>query len=685
MKQFIILILLVFPLTTNAQQLDLDSLIIQREKVQEINDLAMIYKCSEDAMEFRWAPTNAVTWKMGNLFGYTLERMSINSDEFLPVGTGKFMPTPENEWPEITEKNKYMAIAAQCIYGKSEVTGFGQKSQDMENRFTFNLLAADFNKEAANASGLYYLEKDTSETSFAVYRIYTFDPVTNESSDTAYLHAKHSVSQDIYPPNLQLEEQDGAIKLVWKGGGQEYSDNKLTAYHIERSTDGKEFTRLNKEPYTMVSTNLRSNTNFTTYIDSVENGIVFQYRVAGLDPFGDQTRPSDIVQGMGIDLTPPSAVSDVNTEVIDNSIIRINWQWADINQQKDLKGFNIYIGNKSEGPFVKFNKSMLGRDVRTFETEKIMQSGFVFFYIEAIDENNNTSNSIVTHGHIVDMIPPGIPTNLTAEIDSSGMVLIQWDAPADDDIKGYELFYANSKNHIFTKQSIPIIQQNFYVDSVTLNTLSQELYYKVVTVDNNYNRSDDSDVFTAMRPDIIPPSASIFKSYLAEEDGITIEWIASNSNDVASIQLMRRISDQDWKIIEEFDRYQTTFIDRKVEGGVIYEYNLVTTDIAGNSSVPQNTLTLEAIKPFFLEDVENLEVSKEGENMVLSWKYDEVSEYDFMIYKTNSNGNLISYKKVEGENTLSIPYARESNHSFAIKAKGQDGRSSKMSETISLK
>ena len=680
MKQLIIIFSIIFPLLLTAQEEILDTLEYNTE-IQKINDLAMIYKCSDNAIEFRWAPTNPVTWKMGTLYGYTFERMSANSDSFLPVENGNFSPITKDQWPDLMNNdNKYMAIAAECIYGTSETVGFGQAAQDMENHFTFNLLAADFNKEAAEASGLYFTEKDTSEVSFGVYRMYTYDPVTFESSDTAYLYASYKGEQKIYPPELKSENMDGAVKLAWQGGGQERSDNKLTAYYIERSTDGKSFERLNVDPYVMVSTNVSRNTNLTTYIDSVENGLSYYYRVIGIDAFADLTEPSELVEGMGIDLTLPPVVQNIRTGVVENNTVTLEWDNSSLTD--NIIGFNVCRSLTSKDGFTKINEELLSKETSYFETERIIQSGFLFYYIETVGVNGMVAQSGVNHVHFDDEIAPQAPTNLIAEIDSNGLVLIRWDAPSDTDIKGYELFYANKKEHIFTKKSIPIIKNEYFIDSVTIKTLTEEIYYKIVAVDHSYNRSDDSEVFEAMRPDVIPPSASIFKGYYADEGVIQIEWIASTSTDVVSIELMRRSKDEDWMLIEAFDATNPLFKDLSVEEGVTYEYNLITTDDSGNNSIPERTLVLDGIKSFYLEEVQDLQLKKIEDNISLSWKYDDLNKHSFMIYKANDNGDLISYKKISGKNEISLPFRDNQRYSFAVLAKGQDGRKSKISKTV---
>jgi hypothetical protein len=675
-KVFIALI--VFPLGIYGQQ--------TQTEIQ--NDILLISKGTPEGIALRWAPTNVRTWQMGIEHGYTIERMTVDTNIYLPLGPGIFKPLPASDWPKAAEGEEinYMHAAAKCMYESSNAKGFVNQAEDLSNRHTFHLMIADFDKEAAEASGLSFFDQDNSMSNLARYRIFSYDPVNNVSSDTFETIIGYYGEEPIIAPKLEIKEMDGAIKLFWSEGGQVESSSKLNAFHIERSTDGANYTRLNDQPFMNGITDLNPNNEFTVFIDSVENGIPYQYRVIGLDAFADQTNPSNVVKGMGIDLTPPSAVSKLTNEIIDNRLIRLNWEWNASSNDEDFMGFNVYAGLKKEGEFRKINKEILSKETRTFETEEILNPGFIFYYVEAVDENANTSTSLFSAALIVDDIAPGPPTNLTAEIDTNGMIFIQWDAPEDNDIQGYELHFANRIDYTYSKRAVPIIENEFFIDSTTLKTLTKDIFYKVVTVDNNLNRSEFSEVFKASRPDIIPPSASIFKDYISNEGVLEIHWIPSSSNDVVSIEMYKRSNkDRAWKIVADFDPSNRVYKDANVKGGVFYEYNLITKDAAGNAASPKTTLTLEGIKPFYLPTVAIFEAERMEETILLNWQYEGAENYDFIIYKSNANGDLVSYKNIDVTTSYTIP-ANESNlYSFAIMAKGADGRKSKLSEIVTLK
>ncbi len=689
MKYFITILAINICLISFGQNVELDSTVYEVQPTNlkdslELDDIMMITKSSEVGIEFRWAPTNVKTWYMAIEHGYTLERMVGKSKEYELVG--KIFPWSKDKWkPFVNDDNKYMAVAAMSIYGEKEASGFVQAGNDAQNRHAFTLLAADLNKQAAEASGLYYAINDKTDESFGMYRIYTFDPITFESSDTAEVIGAYLGNQEILPPQLSIIEQDGALELEWYGGGRLRYNEKLTAYHIERSSDGINFTKLLEEPFINAETALQLDNEYTSYIDSVENGVKYYYRVLGIDAFADVTEESNVVSGTAKNKTAPSVATGLEAKEIESQKINLTWDWQQNDELGLLTGFNIYRSHTGDGQYEKINKELLTISTRTYLDESPNINRLNYYYIESVGEYGNVSASAYTLGHIVDLIAPQAPANLSGEIDTNGMVLITWDAPEDKDVLGYEVFFSNSEDYEYVKKATQIIENEFFVDSVTLKTLTKDIYYKVVAVDYNFNRSDFSQTVIVKRPDIIPPAPSVFTNYKVTEDGIAFTWAASTSDDVRSIELHRREAGGKWEVISDFDPMLNQYLDSKVKEGVVYEYNLITSDESNNISVPEKTLLLEGLKSFYLSEIKKLNIDKKGEFVELSWEFKDIENHTFVIYKEASDGALLTHKVLEGKNQLSVPYQKGKKYTFAVKARAKDGRESPLSEPIRLK
>ncbi|MCB9271679.1 MAG: hypothetical protein H6561_19300 [Lewinellaceae bacterium] len=70
------------------------------------------------------------------------------------------------------------------------------------------------------------------------------------------------------------------------------------------------------------------------------------------------------------------------------------------------------------------------------------------------------------------------------------------------------------------------------------------------------------------KPDVIPPSPSIFSDYRVSEDTIRLYWLRSVSADVESVHLERRADEGPWSQVTDFSDTSTVYMDTDlVEGG----------------------------------------------------------------------------------------------------------------------
>lgn len=649
-------------------------------------DIYLISKRDDAGIHFRWAPSSPYVWQMGKEYGYTLQGRSTKTLQYEDVQDQSIMPWPETKWKaNIAKGNKYLQVAATSMYGETSIeSGFVNEANDVANRHGFSLLTADLDKEAAEAQGLYYyLPQDTTNT-YIDYRIYIYAPKENYSSDTAIVSSPLDLSKEMFPPELLAKGKDGAIELKWKGMASYRANRKYTAYHIERSVDNKNFSRLTDVPFMNTGASRINNSKYTVYIDSVENDRTYTYRVIGVDAFADISAPSEVVSVSALDLTPPDAVSDFTITELSGEKLKLQWKWngSDKLSNSDVAGFNIYRSYGKKKDYVKLNDNILSPNKRSFVDDNPDIRRLNFYYVESVDVNGNAAKSLINYNQIVDVTPPQSPTNLTAEIDTNGMVLLQWSAPKDDDIQGYEIFFSNSAKNRFSKINAPIVSETFFVDSITLETLTKNIHYKVVAVDYNFNRSEHSEYVSAKRPDIVPPATSIFTKYEVSPEGIYFEWLPSSSNDVSAIRLDRRTADTDWKVMDSFDSKLLQYMDRDVSEGILYIYRLVTEDDAGNVSYNSDPLKLEALKSFYLPMFHAVSVEKNKGKLVLNWEYDPNNIHEFVIYRKEGQEPMRTLKRLKEVNMYIDATAKEGKqYRYAIKAVGLDGRESELYET----
>ena len=54
--------------------------LIAQDTVSSVSNLRIIAKHKGSEVLLRWAPLNPVWWKLGNKYGYTLQRTTLNKD-----------------------------------------------------------------------------------------------------------------------------------------------------------------------------------------------------------------------------------------------------------------------------------------------------------------------------------------------------------------------------------------------------------------------------------------------------------------------------------------------------------------------------------------------------------------------------------------------------------------------------
>lgn len=655
-----------------------------QETSGELKDIQILHKQTADGVVLRWAPLRPDTWLVGNQNGYSLERGTMENGTLVwsALGKGLFKPWPMEDWrPIVNDDKPYCAAAVMCIHGegKENLDGIIKQAEDLENRHGFNLLAADFDADAATASGLRTSIKSIDLDETNIFRIYTHDGRT--SSDTSYITVlKDQITQPVEIDTLLAEEQDQSIILTWPNARDGIG---YTGYYIERSDDGHEFERLNEQPFFNVTTNLIDDIKMITYVDSLDqNYQKYTYRVVGVDPFADLGPYSQLVVAMGRDRTPPPIAYDLEVIQNEETMLDISWKW---NGDEELQGFKIYRSLDPDENFTLISDNLLKPKNRTF-TDKTPDRRFTnYYYISSVDKDGNEGKSPVTFGFTKDSTPPDPPARLRADIDSTGVVLIEWEAPRAEDIRGYQVFFSYDPDIEFAVKSGDLIDSTYYVDRLQLRSLTEDVYYYIVAFDWSYNESPASEIYKLKKPDITPPSPSIFKDYNVEVGGIEIDWIKSTSTDVASVVMERKSKSQDWAELSAFDMTSQRHVDRDIVEGTVYTYRLKTIDDDGLITYSDGELRLKARKPFFIDPVTKLQAKQSDGAVKLSWSYPQRTDYKFVIYKV-LEGNKRTLDKVSGETA----YTDNSNKSgqsvsYVIKVEGPDGRESQMSEEVKLK
>lgn len=676
----------------SAQELSID-------QVMSKKNFYVISRVNKGEVVLRWAPTSADLWENTNSVGYHIDRLKVpdNMNQSPPtferLTATPIQPWPSANWEALVEEDDNAAIAYMTIYGERPADEGGlylqmRKNDELKGKsYFFAMTAASQSAKAAEAMGLSFIDKDITAATRYIYRVYAAAPLPNQPLDTAMV----MVNTDEYtvqlpPQGLSTVSLEKQVVIKWPTA---INRIQFSAYHLERSSNANgPFTRLNDAPILQLNSDAVPSFNeHFKRIDSVgQNYQPHYYRIIGITQFGEQSPPSEAVLGMGRDFTPPTSPVLEEIETKDNA--RVELAWNKHHFEPDFAGFIVGRSALAEGPFTPLHDQLLPRVVSTFTDDRPNPAGLNYYQITAVDTAGNASQSFARYALFLDTFPPAAPLGLTGAVDSNGRVNLSWDPNTELDLKGYRVYFANAADHPFIQISPTLLTETRYEDSITLNTLTEEIFYRVVAVDQGLGHSPYSEFIRLERPDIIPPSSGVFNRYSVNKDNtVLLEWTPSSSHDLAGQQLYRKESGTT-KLIATFDASTSRFQDTALQNGATYEYTLQAIDDDGLQSPHSISLDVSITEVTQETPVSRLTAfyNKEKGYTEIAWAYaDELMQNRrFVIYRAIPGSELRSYESVQGATSFRDFQAdRAGEFSYAIMVVSPKGKST-MSSLVNV-
>lgn len=669
--------------------------------------ISVIGKVKENTILLRWAGVTPMTWQQENKYGVVIERFTIvqNGELIENVPQTKvrcisnpLKPAPLNQWEKFVEEDDYAAVAAQAIYGNSFETesedGLISKlrgASELELRHSFALYAADNSMKVAELSGLFFQDSSVEAHSKYLYKIYVPSKEIRMDTGLVYLNTDEVIPIP-KPGDVGANFSEKIVELSWN---TKYYSDIFSAYFIERSTNGIDFKRLSEENIVIVDDKNGEVPDRGEYYDSIPDpDQEYFYQVRGITPFGEISPPSKIVKGKAKLTIKGFNPEIVNTNANDANTVQIKWTFP---QERThlLKGFRVLNALQMEGPFNPIHDDLL--PPTQYEYIDTTASQTSYYMIEAEDIHENTTLSFFRLVQPIDTLPPLTPQKIKIQADTSGLVYFSWKKGDENDLKGYRIYTANHPEEEFTEITKDVWTDTTYIDTLNLNTLTEKVYYKVLALDNRYNRSVENQIIEVQRPDILPPVSPVISNYESEEGYISFEWIPSTSTDVVRHQIARKDYQMaEWKIIHQVDSGQAVtdsiglqYIDSlNLEAGKGYWYKIEAVDEVGNVSEPAilKTQTLDRkIKPAVSID---LQLDRKKHFIRLDWtKYNLIGVERFIIYRAEEGKPLKAYKTVQGVQKEYVDQNPTINktYQYMVQARFFNGAESELSNPKSIK
>lgn len=653
-------------------------------------------RAQKDRILLRWAVNEPVAWKLANDYGFIVERYTvlrdgkINADKDRKLLTPvPLKPKPPQDFAALAEKNNEAAIIGQALYGKAfQVTGNNSKlakiinqSDELNQRFTFSLVAADRNFEAAQMAGWGLTDSAVRAGEKYLYRIYAAVPKEKMRIDTSGVY----LGLNDYEPLPQPKELfgkfgDKAVLLSWN---YRLLKDIYTTYFIERSEDGINFSKLSDLPVANLNEKEDHIPSRMFYADSLkENNKKYFYRIKGLTSFGEVGPPSEAVSGEGkAMLTYVPHIK--NADIINDSTANIEWEFAEegtpltdhfeLNQSTTAKDGSFTILQPNISP-----------TARITTTNRLLPTNY--FTITAVDKNGNKRHSFPYLVQPVDSLPPAIPSGLAARIDSVGNVTLQWAANTEADLLGYVVLRSNTKTEEAAVLNSTPFPANTFKEKINIETLNRKIYYAVMALDRRMNQSVPCSFVELIKPDKIPPSSPIFKAYHVNDEGrVDLKWINSTSDDVEKHQLFRKYINEDkWSLIRTFSDSTQRYADDSVRRGEVAAYALIAVDKSGNESVPSPPLTVLVNENRKAPALKNFraELLREAKTITLTWRYDNKDAVEYTIYRAENKDPFSVWRVIGAEqNRVEDREVMISNsYRYGIRATLKNGRMSEWKE-----
>lgn len=621
-------------------------------------ELAIIARpAKSDSIMLRYAPVNKEIWKLGNTYGYVIERYTVlRSGAFLPDHEYRLLtpvplkPQSLDIWEQYEDIDKYVAIAAECIFGESSVplisaVAIAQRYKEEENKFSFALYAADQSPLVARLSGLSFTDNTVRRDEKYLYSVRIAAP-DSIVTDTSFIFMSCSEYSPLPKPlNVSAEWSDRQVRLSWDILSLEHIYN---SYKVERSTDGKNYTAISDNA--VVQSADEDVTPERAYRTDTfpDNTTVYYYRVRGVNAFGEISEASDSVFGRGrLEINQSPVI--LNKQPIANKQVKLDWEYPQ-KLNAFITGFRVYRAVSPQGEKKKIYEGKKPQE-RSFTDNN---PDLTNYYIVSVYAGNTEKfSSGFSYVGLIDSTPPAAPTGLSGEVDTLGTVHIRWLPNRDNDIKGYRVFRGNRPDYEFINIHPSVLTDTQYIDTINIKTLTKEVYYKIKAIDDRENQSAFSDILELSRPDIIPPVSPVIKDIRAEKSGITITWYNSSSEDVVLHRIYRKDEFSDSAVEICVINYGVTkadvpvgaktgtCTDKNITSGETYIYQIAAEDDSKLLSPMSSPVQAKAHGEIKVQELFLKAKTNSNEEVILSWTVGNKKAVEkVIIYKSINDGQL---------------------------------------------
>ncbi len=632
-------------------------------------DTARIYvrvRVRQDAILLRWAAETPLAWKQTNRSGFRVERYTVvrngallEKPEKTVLNAGKVVRAePLESWIPLLATNDNAGIIAQALYGEEfELTGGDAQgfarivnlAQELEQRFTFSLYAADQDFEMACLAGWGFRDLSVRKGERYLYRIY---PATPEDSSRIHPGSVYTGLDEFRPlpcpVGLDAVWNDCSVLLSWNYGALSAHYN---SYYIEKAGEDGVFRRLPGRPVSNMNNRSDRSPERIVYVDSLADNVrTYSYRVRGITAFGELGPVSDTVSGKGVRMLAYVPIIR-RARVDDDGNLDLEWEFATEGEEL-LREFELRRSDRADGVYRTAERG-IRPGVRSLKYADLQPANYFKIAAIPLEGKERVSHPVLVQP--LDTVPPAIPQGISGRIDSLGKVTLTWRRNTEPDLLGYILYRANLQNEEPYPLTDAVWQDTCYTDSVEIRNLNPEIFYYVIAVDKRYNQSPFSERLDLRKPDVIPPLSPLIDNYRITSRGIEIHWIPSPDEDVCVHLLYRAEKGQDSLLVGRFaGQTIDSYLDTVFESGKRYVYSIYAEDRSGLRSVRTPALTVNAPEiKMSGQVIERFDAIADKEHLLvkLVWSNNLEDVRMYELYRREGNLPMTLWKTAPGWQT----------------------------------
>ncbi len=619
---------------------------------KKVLTLEALSKFDGNKIMLRWAPTNFETWVHGMKNGYTIYRKKSGGKEaFVKITNSPILPVSKKELESRhdTSNATKIAMMATEVLGpitlKSNTAEAFEQQKNLEIIYALCMAGSGLYPQAAKDMGLNFEDTNIEPNTLYEYKIETSKPFQlKELSKTIFVNTGKKYEQPAVS-NIKILFTEKHVTLSWRSNYPTFSFAYFDIYRAEKASG--DFVKLNPRPFIGSYSNdayLKSNSIFT---DSVpEMGKTYYYKIIGFGPFGDASPPEEIVSGKAVELLKngPEIIQVSATSM--NEVV-VEWS-IDPSEQNNVDFFDV---QRSADGFVKFESlgKVKPKQKLIFSDKIPLSDGY--YRVKAVGLAGDSMLSATRLMHMVDSLPPAIPSGLRGYVDSNFVAHLSWNKNTEKDFYGYRVFRLQHKKDVLTRLTSGTVSDTTYTDTLSsLNNL-KTVYYKIAAIDQIGNGSILTLPLELKRPDKLKPQTPEISRYMLVKKGVMIRWIPCGSDDLAQQQLLRKGPlDLDWQVIKNIPLTDTTnfFVDSTTTNNQVYRYTMKAIDESGLVCLPAKVIEIKTsdfgVKPAVLNF--SVLVNRPTKEVKLSWVYNQEGIKEFKIYRAKQGAKPELYMTI---------------------------------------